>query len=325
MSLCRAWLSPALVIALLAGCRSEQSLPPVVGTLEWDRVELIAEASEPIVHLAVEEGDWVTVGQPLVQLDVAPYQERLEGARSYRERIRSRVLQLQQEPGSESLQRAETRLKEAEQALAAQGREVERLLELARRNLAGPEAVERARAAREAAQRERDDAAAALRDLQVGARKEQLVQGRLALAAAEAALARQEVDFARLTVRAPVEGRVDRLPLKPGDRPQVGQVVAVMLSGPGPHARVYLPEAVRPRVQPGDPARIHIDATGQSFPGVVRSVDDHAVFTPAFLLGKGKRKQLSYPAEIVLEGDVRKLPAGVSVRVELPRLALLAP
>ena len=41
----------------------------LLGTLERDRIELIAEAREPIVEVAVREGDAVAEGQLLLRLD----------------------------------------------------------------------------------------------------------------------------------------------------------------------------------------------------------------------------------------------------------------
>ncbi|MGB5607107.1 MAG: hypothetical protein WBN51_11345, partial [Gammaproteobacteria bacterium] len=63
---CR-YLVPLLAL-LSAGCGGV-TVPDSVGLLEWDRVELIAEISEPIIEIRVREGTRVGAGAVLLQLD----------------------------------------------------------------------------------------------------------------------------------------------------------------------------------------------------------------------------------------------------------------
>jgi HlyD family secretion protein len=310
-------LFPFLALLFLIGCDAKRPENQAVGTLEWDRVELIAEISEPITALLAREGEQVEPGRALVQLDPARRQAQLDQGRAAREQAAARLLELEHGPRAEDIEQAKARFDGAKQVFEARQREYERQAEILRRKLVSPDAVDRARAERDAAQAERDAAQAALQELRAGTRKEQLEQARHALAEAEAAVQRYEVDLARLTVRAPVPGRVDSLPLKPGNQPQVGKVLAVMLSG-APYARVYIPEPIRVRVKPGDPARIHVDGIAEPFEGRVRAVDADPVFTPFYALTERDRKHLSYVAKIDFAAGVRDLPAGVPVQADLP-------
>ena len=54
----------------------------LLGTLERDRVELVAEAQEPIVELAVREGESVAAGRVLLKLDATAAEARLAQARA---------------------------------------------------------------------------------------------------------------------------------------------------------------------------------------------------------------------------------------------------
>ncbi len=76
----------ALVLGIgttaLIGCSADDEPPPVVGILERERVELIAEAQEPIVAIEVREGDTVKAGQMLMQLGQRRYQAMLDRARA---------------------------------------------------------------------------------------------------------------------------------------------------------------------------------------------------------------------------------------------------
>lgn len=317
-------LSLAAALLGLGGCGTESQDPQIVGTLEWDRVELIAEVSETILELAAREGERVQSGRLLVRFDPTRREALVNQARAARDRAAARFLELEHGPRSEEIARAQARFTGAERLLAARIRQFERQADLLQRKAGSPEAVDLARSERDAALAERDAADAALRELRAGTRPEQLEQARHALAEAAAALRRAETDLARLDVRAPVPGRVDSLPIKPGSQPQAGKVVAVMLAG-APYARVYVPEPIRVRVRPGDPARIQVDGIAEPFEGRVRTVEAEPVFTPFYALTERDRKHLSYPAKVDFTGEVRDLPAGLPVQVILPKAAGIPP
>ncbi|MFQ5551869.1 MAG: HlyD family efflux transporter periplasmic adaptor subunit, partial [Gemmatimonadales bacterium] len=175
---------------------------------------------------------------------------------------------------------------------------------------------------RDAAQADRDAARAELEELLAGTTAEELKQAEDALARAGAAVRATRVTLERLTIRAPLAGRVDALPYKLGERPSSGAVVAIMLGGEAPYARVYVPEKMRVQITPGRLAEVHIDGAAQPFAARVRSVSQEATFTPYFALTERDRSRLSYIAEVVLtEPDATGLPAGLPVRVTFPDLA----
>src|ERR1700741_1402098 len=82
----------AMAVLPLAGCGGGD--PALLGTLERDRVELVAEAQEPIVEVAVREGDSVAAGQLLLKLDPGAAQQRLEQARATAEQAGRRHAEL---------------------------------------------------------------------------------------------------------------------------------------------------------------------------------------------------------------------------------------
>ncbi|MEJ0040118.1 MAG: hypothetical protein WDO68_29470 [Gammaproteobacteria bacterium] len=60
--------SLSIVLPLvLAACARNTAEAPLVGPLERDRIEIVAEESEPILSLEVREGDPVTLGQVLMK------------------------------------------------------------------------------------------------------------------------------------------------------------------------------------------------------------------------------------------------------------------
>jgi HlyD family secretion protein len=103
--------------------------------------------------------------------------------------------------------------------------------------------------------------------------------------------------------------------MKPGDMPARGAVVAVMLAGERPYARVYVPERVRATVREGDRFQVSVEGIAQPFPARVRHLESQATFTPYFALHGDDASRLTYLAELTLEGEAAlKLPAGLPVQ-----------
>jgi HlyD family secretion protein len=207
----------------------------------------------------------------------------------------------------------------AEGTLATAREELRRSEHLLRTGVGSPARVDRDRAARDEALARRDAAGASLEALVEGTTREELLQAQAALAEGESALAEIRTRAARLEVRAPAAGRVDALPYEVGERPPVGAPVAVLLAEGAPHARVYVPEALRVHVLPGVAARVHVDGVDAPFDARVRNVSSEASFTPYAALTEQDRGRLVFLAEIDLEGDAaQELPAGIPVQVEFP-------
>jgi HlyD family secretion protein len=311
------WLA-CLLVVLVSGC-DNPSAQQAVGTLEWDRVELVAESAEPITEIAAHEGDRLKQGDLILRLDPSRLQAQLDEARAARAEAAAKLAAVERGPRSEQLADARAALKGAEERLLIREREVKRQRELAAQKLASGDALDTALVAWESARTERDRAVVQLQELENGSTKEDLEQARQALARSDAALRALQVSFDRLWIRAPVDGRLDSLPYKLGERPPVGNVVAVMLSGARPYARVYVPEAERVGLAPGSPAEITVDGVAKPFTGKIRTLASDPAFTPYYALTEQDRGRLTYLAEVDLEGDVGELPAGVPVQVRFPQ------
>jgi len=311
-----AWLV-ALAAGAGAGCGGDGA-PRAVGTLERDRIELTAEAPEPILEIPVREGDMVAAGDRVVRLDPERFTARVRMAQGARDRAQARLDELARGPRRERIDEGRARLSGAEGVFETARHDLERAKELSAQSVASRSRLDEQRARFDEARAERDGARAALEALLEGTTTEELDQARAGLAEAEAALDEARVQEERLDVRAPVAGRVDALPFEVGERPPTGATVAVLLADQAPYARAYVPEAVRSHVAPGSAARVHVDGVDRSFAGRVRSVSADSSFTPFFALTERDRGRLVYVAKIdLVEPEARALPSGVPVEVEL--------
>jgi HlyD family secretion protein len=300
----------------VAACRDNVQQPVAVGTLERDRLELIAEAPEPIVDIAVREGDHVAAGQIVVRLDDVQLKTQVAQAQGARDLAKARLAELVRGPRPERIAEARAQLAGAEGTLVTAQRELERARSLRQSAIGSQSGLDLAQAQYDEALARRDGARAGLDAMLKGTTVEELDQARAALAEADAALASSRVRADRLLVTAPRAGQLDALPYKLGERPPVGAVVAVMLADGAPYARVFVSEPVRVRIKPGTPATVHVDGLGHDLAARVRTVSHEAAFTPYFALTERDRGRLSYVAEVDLtDAEARELPTGIPVQV----------
>ncbi|MEZ5540581.1 MAG: HlyD family efflux transporter periplasmic adaptor subunit [Pseudomonadota bacterium] len=309
-------LLPALALLLAAsGCRDNGEFA-VVGTLEWDRIELTAEAAEPIERIEVREGERVTAGQVILRQDTRRLQAQTDQADALLAQQEARLAELRRGPRTELITQARAQLEGAEGTLASARHELDRVRPLVDKNLLSPQDLDRARAAHDSALAARDAAKAVLAERVHGTTAEELDQARAARDAAAAAARALRVSLERLTVQAPADGLIDDLPLEPGERPQAGAVVAVLLAGKAPYARVYLPEPLRAEVHMGSAATVQVDGIDQAFRGRVRRISADPAFTPYYSLTAHDRSRLSYLTEVELEdAAAHGLPAGIPLQV----------
>lgn len=302
-------------LALLAGCGKT---PPVaLGTLEWDRITVPAPAAEVIATVDVREGQQVTAGAVLMQLDPARGDAQFAAAQADTVRAQAQLEELKIGPRPEQIAQAQAQLA----ALRAQSAEASayyrRVQPLARQRLVAAAELDRARAAAGNAEASARAAEQAWLELVHGSRAQDIAQGKAAADAAQAQQVVQGVNLQKLQLRAPRDGVVDALPYRQGDQAPIGAPLAVMLVGERPYARVYLPQPLRLQVKVGQAAQVHLEGQGVALKGHVRSIRSEPSFTPYYALTGDDAARLSYLAEIEVDAaaDMQKLPAGMPVQV----------
>ena len=311
----RYWLTPLAALSLAACSRHDDKLP---GTLERDRVELVADATESIVSLPFAEGAAVKAGDIIVVQDRALTAAEVDAARAQLAEAEARVEELKNGPLPTTIHAAQARRDAARANRDDAVRERDRLLGLVQRSLVSRSEADRQVAAADAAEAALRESEAALRELQQGTRAEQVKQARQAADSARANLAGLQTTSARLEVRAPVDATVDALPYHVGEKPAKGATVAVLLASNAPYARIHVPESIRARVKPGGNATIHVDGVDRAFAGKVRFISSEAEFTPYYALTQADRSKLSFLAEVEFaDADARQLPSGVPLDVTL--------
>ena len=316
MTLNPQWLVLATSLALVVGCERVSNDQRVVGQLESDRIELVAEFSEPIVSRPVAEGTWVDAGTVLVQQNDDRARARIVELEAMLEQQRARLAELTRGPREEQILAEQANVAGARKDLDFREIEYRRALDVHDRKLASPESLDRAKAALDTARATLEFREARLSELLAGTTVEELRQAESAVQQAEARLASGRIDAARHAVLAPVDGLVDSILFELGERPQAGTPTVVLLAGDQPYARVYVPESQRAQVRVGTLASVHVDGIETPYEGRVRWIASEAAFTPYFALTEHDRGRLTYLAKIDLERRDVRLADGVPIEAE---------
>jgi HlyD family secretion protein len=305
-------------MAAVAGCPGE-SPQQVLGTVERDRLELVAESNERIVEIAVREGDRVAAGALLVRQEAGTAQARIDQAKAAQAETERRLADLVAGPRRREVDEARATLAGAESVLQTDVAEYTRVRSLVERKLLSASELDRARARRDNSVAARDVARAQLDLLRQGTRTEQIAEARAAVVRTRAALAEVQTVADRYTVRAPRAATVEALPYELGERPTPGRPVAILLGDGAPYARVYVPEPLRGRVRAGTKVELTVDGEPRRYAGTVRYVSAEAAFTPYYALTQNDRSRLAYVAEIdLVDAAAARLPTGLPVQVLVP-------
>ena len=310
-------LGPALTLLVLVACDARDTNRRIVGQLESDRIEITAEVQEPIVQRPVIEGQSVEAGQLLIRQDTSRIEASIAAARARELQARARLDELIRGPRRELIVAAQASVRGAQDELEFRETDLERAEQIHARSLASTELRDRAKAARDNAKASLENLEARLDQLLTGTTPEELRQAEEALNQAEAGIASLAIDLERHSSVAPVAAIVDSFLFEVGEKPAIGQPLAILLSGEQPYARVFVPESLRVRIAPGTGARIFVDGLEAPLEGRVRWIANEAAFTPYFALTEHDRGRLSFAAKVDVLNARSRLPDGVPVEVEL--------
>jgi len=309
------WLM-ALTLPCLLACQPEPQVA-AFGTLERDRISLLATAAELITAAPVAKGSQVEQGQLLLQLDSTAQQFRLEQANAELERLTAVLAERQNGSRVEQIAAAAARVKqlEAEQQLAEQQQSRQQQLRSQRLNSQAD--LDNAAASFKAAKAAVTNAREQWLELQQGSRQEVVTQAQAAVKAQQMVVALEQKKLADLSIVATRAGLLEDLPYQLGERIPQGAVAAVVSADSTPYARLYLPEPYLSRVHVGSLVQVQIDGQPQLLQGKVRKVASEASFTPHYALQQRERARLVFLAEVDLAG-AEQLPTGLPLQLVLP-------
>ncbi|MCK9488145.1 MAG: HlyD family efflux transporter periplasmic adaptor subunit [Xanthomonadales bacterium] len=295
------------------------------GRLEAIEIDVATKIAGRIQEILVDEGDFVTAGQPLATMQLDTLNAQRNEAVAMHAQALSRVAEV----------RAQAAAREGDKlALQAQVAQRESELDAARRRLARSETLTlegassqqeldddraRVRAAEATAAAARAQVTAAQATLEAAGA--QLVGAESAVNAAQATIARIDADIADSQLTAPRDGRIQFRLAQPGEVLAAGGRALSLVDLTDVYMTFFLPEMEAGRVALGSEVRILLDAVpGRFVPAKVSFVASTAQFTPKTVETASERQKLMFRVKARLDPELlRRYPQ--QVKTGLPGVA----
>ena len=277
--------------------------------LQADSLSVAAKVSGTVSEVYVSDNQTVSVGQPLVRLDIRPYQaarEKSEAAiRAAEADIARGEAELAQHSASIAQVQAQLEGESANEQYAAA--QVQRYAPLAKSGAETRERMAELRnALRQASARRAAQAALNVAQRQLQTQRAAIEQARAQLASAQASTRQSKLDEQDTVVYSTLAGRVGSRSVRVGQYLQPGTRLMTIV----PLDEVYLTanfkETQIERMHPGQAVAVHIDAwPGVEFEGVVES------------LSPGTGSQFALLPSNNATGNFTKIVQRVPVRIRL--------
>ncbi|MFH1820298.1 MAG: HlyD family efflux transporter periplasmic adaptor subunit [Pseudomonadota bacterium] len=295
------------------------------GRIEAVEIDVAAKTPGRLKDIRVREGEFVTAGQAVAQMDT----DVLDAQRRQAEAQLQQAISAVATSNSQIAQRHSDRA--AAQAVVAQ-REVElkaasshlaRSTALADKGFLSPQAVEDERARVESARAALAAARAQVAAMEsaIASARSQVAGAQSSAAAAQASIERIQVDIDDTALKAPRDGRVQYIVARPGEVVGAGGRILNLVDLADVYMTFFLPTAVAGRVALGTEVRIVLDAAPQYvIPASVSFVADVAQFTPKTVETAVEREKLMFRVKARIDPDLLRKHI-LQVKTGLPGMA----
>jgi HlyD family secretion protein len=274
------------------------------GTVEATQAELGFQVSGRLESLRVREGDAVTAGIKLANLEQFELIAQREVARAQVAAAQAGLSELLAGSRREDIAHARAVLAVATDRRDLAQRDVDRLAPLAEQSLVSRQAFDQQRTELSISQGEVAKAKEELQILETGPRVERIAAQRAALAQAEAAVARIEAQLAQTELTAPFSGTITVRHREPGEALSPGNPVLTLRNFDDRWVRVYIPGDQVGDLKLGQSAAITGDADpAKRYTGAISYIASVAEFTPRNVQSTKDRVKLVYEVRVRIACD----------------------
>jgi HlyD family secretion protein len=288
------------------------------GNVDVHQVELAFRVSGRIAKLDVDEGDRVTPGTELAQLDRVPFETDVAAATAQVAMAQAQFDKATRGYRTEEIAQAAAAVRQREADLANAKVTDERLKGLFPQGAVTRQDMDNA----DARVRESDAQLASAREqlalVTRGSRIEDIQAQEANLAAAKANLVKARTALEDATLIAPSNGVVSVRAREVGAIVQSGQTIYTVALNDPVWIRAYVPQPRLGRIKPGMAVKVEIDSVpGKQFDGTVGFISPEAEFTPKSVQTEQVRDDLVYRLRIVAKDPDNVFRQGMPVTVRV--------
>jgi HlyD family secretion protein len=313
---------PLCWMLALASCgRPSAVTVEATGTLEVVEVDVSPISAARVSKVLVDEGAAVRAGDTLAVLTIPTLPADVAQREARAAAASAAFQEAEHGPRSAEITAAAAELAAAEAAADRASRDVERLGPLAAKQNVSARDFDAARTLAASSGGHRDALRAQLQLLREGTRPERVHAAEADARGARASVASALATAGDLVLVSPVTGTVTSRAAEPGEVIGAGQPALTVAQTGRQTVRVYVSEAILPRVRTGQNVHALLDAfPGHEFKGRVVAISTKAEYTPRVALTETERADLLFGVKIEFSDSTGMLKAGlpVTVRIDAP-------
>lgn len=289
------------------------------GNVDVHQVELAFRVTGRIADMKVQEGDRVTAGETLAQLDRVPFATDVAAAKADVEQAQAQLDKLRRGFRREEIAEARAAVAQRAADLANARVTLKRQQELVAAGLVTHQQIDDAEARVEQSEAQLAAAREQL-NLEVrGSRIEDIAAQKALLDSAEARLAKAQTALADTTLLAPSNGIVSVRAREAGAIVQAGQTVYTVALNDPVWIRAYVPQPRLGRIKPGMAVAVTTDSMpGRRYEATVGFISPDAEFTPKTVQTEQVRDDLVYRIRVIATDPDNVFRQGMPVTVLVP-------
>jgi len=297
--------------------KSARSLT-LYGNVDIREVELSFRVSGRLQQMYFDEGDAVTAGELVAEIDSEPYREALAVEDARVQQAEATVAKLDSGSRPQEVARARAAVREAQAAHDDAQRELKRQSGLLQTGASSEKLRDSARARRDETAAILASAREALALAEEGFRSEEIAAAHANLAAARAQRDLAETRLEDTKLRAPSDGTLISRIREPGSMLDAGMPVYSLSLRDPIYVRAYVDEPHLGALAPGAEVSITTDSSETVYRGQIGFISPRAEFTPRSVETTELRTDLVYRLRIVVRDGDEGLRQGMPVTVHIP-------
>jgi HlyD family secretion protein len=293
----------------------------VSGNIETTEVDVGFKISGRIVHLAVQEGDWVEKGKVIVRLDDEDLRQRLDLARATLRSSQARLEKLLAGPRPEEVREAEAGLQQAQFDFDNKKIQWGRMKALFDGRVIPRETMDNAETQFKIARAALERATESYKLVKEGPRKEDIEDGRAQVGQARASLRLAETQLGYTVLHSPISGMVLVKSGEVGEVVNPGTSVVTIADIENVWLKAYIPMTELGRVKWGQEVVVTTDVRPpKEYKGRISFISPQAEFTPKQIQTEKERVTLVYRIKVDLPNTDHELKPGMPAdgRILLP-------
>lgn len=289
---------------LLGGCDRQKETGRLQGYIEGDFVYVASPLAGKLETLFVEKGARIEKDARLFALENVRERAARDEAQRKLAQARANLEDVRKGKRPSEIDSLEAQLQQAKDALALSEKEQARQEKLAAVPGAGiAKDLDSARSASDQNRQRVVQLEADLKTSRLGSREDQVAASEAEVRALSSALEKSEWDLEQKSQKSLAGALVYDTFYRVGEWIPAGRPVVALLEPGHVKVRVYVPQELLGRLQPGGKLNVFVDGVSKPYPSRISYISTKAEYTPPVIYSRESRSKLVFLVEGVFDAD----------------------